>query len=142
VKTHVKNYSQGCYDMIKKNTPIKNWSQLYVKVKCLSSVVIFSFMIFFYLYPATYPREKLHFTFLEWTFIILSLLLCSKFSPDVDGFGGLVVSMLASGTQGHGFKPSRSRWIFTCIKILRMPSSGGEVKESVSCPSFAACQKH
>ena len=30
----------------------------------------------------------------------------------IDGFGGLVVSMLASGTQGCGFKPGRSRWIF------------------------------
>ena len=26
-------------------------------------------------------------------------------------------------------------------KILSMPSSGGEVKESVPCPSFAACKK-
>ena len=55
-----------------------------------------------------------------------------------DGFGGLVISMLASGTQVCGFKPGRSRWIFTGVKILRMPSSGGEVKESVPCPSFAA----
>ena len=30
----------------------------------------------------------------------------------LDGFGGLVVSMLASGTQFCGFKPGRSRWIF------------------------------
>ena len=29
-----------------------------------------------------------------------------------DGFGGLVVSMLASGTRVRGFKPGRSRWIF------------------------------
>ena len=29
-----------------------------------------------------------------------------------DGFGSLVVSMLASGTQVCGFKPGRSRWIF------------------------------
>jgi hypothetical protein len=33
-----------------------------------------------------------------------------------DGFGGLVVSMLASGTQ--------VRW-FTGVKILSMPPSGG-----------------
>ena len=58
-----------------------------------------------------------------------------------DGFGGLVVSMLASGTQVCGFKPGRIRWIFTGVKILSMPSSGGEVKESVSCPSFAACKR-
>jgi hypothetical protein len=56
-----------------------------------------------------------------------------------DGFGGLVVSMLASGTQGRGFKLGRSRWIFVeRKKILSMPSFGGEVKESVPCPSFAA----
>ena len=30
----------------------------------------------------------------------------------VDGFSGLVVSMLASDTQVRGFKPGRSRWIF------------------------------
>ena len=52
------------------------------------------------------------------------------------GFGGLVVSMLASDTQVR-----RSRWIFTGVKILSMPSSGGEVKESVPCPSYAACQR-
>jgi hypothetical protein len=39
--------------------------------------------------------------------------------PDLDGFGGLVVSMLASGTRVRGFKPGRR------------PSFGGEVKESV-----------
>ena len=59
----------------------------------------------------------------------------------VDGFGGLVVSMLASGTQVCGLKPGRSRWIFTDVKILSMPSSGGEVKESVPYPSFAACKR-
>jgi hypothetical protein len=30
----------------------------------------------------------------------------------LSGFGGLVVSMLAFGTQDSGFAPSRSRWIF------------------------------
>ena len=29
---------------------------------------------------------------------------------------------------------------FSGVKILSMPSSGGEVKESVPCPSFAACK--
>ena len=58
-----------------------------------------------------------------------------------DGFGGLVVSMLAFGNQVCGFKPDRSRWIFTGVKILSMPSSGGEVKESVPCPSFSACKR-
>ena len=50
------------------------------------------------------------------------------FTTLLDGFGGLVVSMLASGTQVSGFKPGRSRWIFTGVKILSVPSSGGEVK--------------
>jgi hypothetical protein len=35
------------------------------------------------------------------------------------GFGGLVVSMLDSGTQVRGFKPDRSRRIFRAEKILR-----------------------
>ena len=58
-----------------------------------------------------------------------------------DGFGGLVVSMLASGTQVCGFKPGESCWIFTGVKILSIPSSGKEVKESVPCPSFAGCKR-
>jgi hypothetical protein len=29
-----------------------------------------------------------------------------------DGYGGLAVSMLASGFRVRGFKPGRSRWIF------------------------------
>jgi hypothetical protein len=45
-----------------------------------------------------------------------------------DGFGGLVVSMLASGSRVCGFKPGRSRWIFLYVKILSMPSFRGEVK--------------
>jgi hypothetical protein len=59
----------------------------------------------------------------------------------IDGFGGLVVSMLASGSRVRGFKPGRCRWIFTSVKILSMPSFGGEVKVSVPCPSFAACKR-
>jgi hypothetical protein len=79
---------------------------------------------------------------------IIRLSIC-RFSPkrlilqesdnlhQVDGFGGLV----ASGTQVRGFKPGRSRWIFTGVKHLSIPSSGGEVKESVPCLSFAACKR-
>jgi hypothetical protein len=44
------------------------------------------------------------------------------------GFGGLVVSILASGTQDRGFAPDRSRRIFHAGKIHSMPSFGGEVK--------------
>jgi hypothetical protein len=61
--------------------------------------------------------------------------------PSVNGFGGLVVSVLASGSRVRGFKPGRSRWIFTSVKILSMPSFRGEVKVSVPCPSFSACKR-
>jgi hypothetical protein len=46
------------------------------------------------------------------------------------GFGGLVVSVLASGTQHRGFAPDRS-----------LPSFGGKVTYSVPCPSFGACKR-
>jgi hypothetical protein len=52
----------------------------------------------------------------------------SEFNKADDGFGGLVIRMLASGSRVRGFKPGRNRWIFLYIKILRMPSFGGEVK--------------
>jgi hypothetical protein len=32
---------------------------------------------------------------------------------DGDGFGGLVVCVLASSSRIRGFKPGRSRWIFS-----------------------------
>jgi hypothetical protein len=37
----------------------------------------------------------------------------------IDGFGGLVVSMLASGSQVRGFDPDQSRWIFNVVFCLR-----------------------
>jgi uncharacterized protein (DUF1786 family) len=41
------------------------------------------------------------------------------------GFGGLVVSMLASGTQDRGFAPDRSRRIFRLKKSSAyLPSEG------------------
>jgi hypothetical protein len=42
----------------------------------------------------------------------------------MSGFGGLAVSMLASGTQDRGFAPNRSRRIFPAGKIHSMPSFG------------------
>jgi hypothetical protein len=62
--------------------------------------------------------------------VALYLHVTSQFS----GFGGLVVSMLASGTQVRGSD-------FSGEKILSMPTFGGEVNPSVSCRSFAACKK-
>jgi hypothetical protein len=41
------------------------------------------------------------------------------------GFGGLVVSMLTSGTQHRGFVPGRSRRIFRAkISAACLPSEG------------------
>ena len=49
--------------------------------------------------------------------------------------------MLAFSTQVHGFKPGRSRRIFSAKKILSTPSFGGEVKPSVPCRRFSACKR-
>jgi hypothetical protein len=41
------------------------------------------------------------------------------------GFGGLVVNMLASGTQDRGFKPGQSHQIFRAKKsTASLPSEG------------------
>jgi hypothetical protein len=58
-------------------------------------------------------------------------------TTDTSGFCVIVVSTLGSGTQVRGPKPSD----FSGDKILSMPSLGGEVKPSVPCRSFAACQR-
>jgi hypothetical protein len=50
-----------------------------------------------------------------------------------------VVSMLASGTRVRGFKPGRSRRIFSGEKILSLPSFGRDVKPFALCRRFAAC---
>ena len=44
----------------------------------------------------------------------------------LDGFCGLVVSMLASGIRVRGFKPGRSRWIFRASEksSASLPSEG------------------
>jgi hypothetical protein len=39
--------------------------------------------------------------------------------------------MLACSTQVRGFKPGQSRQIFLGVKIISMPSFGGDVKPSV-----------
>jgi uncharacterized protein (DUF1786 family) len=47
------------------------------------------------------------------------------FTCSLMGFGGLVVSMLASGTQDHGFEPGRSRRIFRVKKsAAHLPLEG------------------
>jgi hypothetical protein len=56
----------------------------------------------------------------------------------ISGFGGLVVSMPAFGTQDRGFEPGRSRRIFSGVKIHSMPSFGREEKQSIPCRRFVA----
>jgi hypothetical protein len=48
-----------------------------------------------------------------------------QISGSDSGFGGLVVSMLASGTEDRGFKPGRIRRIFRAKKSSAcLPSEG------------------
>jgi hypothetical protein len=54
----------------------------------------------------------------------------------MDGFGGLVVRVLASGSRVRGFKPGRSRWIFSVYKILSMPSFGGGLNNLSHVPTL------
>ena len=58
----------------------------------------------------------------------------------ISGFGGLVVSMLASGTKDRGFEPGRSRRIFRA-KNPQHAFLGGEVKPSPMSQICAACQR-
>jgi hypothetical protein len=44
-----------------------------------------------------------------------------------------VVSVLATGAKGHGFKPGRSDGFLTVIKIHSTPSFRLEVKPEVPC---------
>jgi hypothetical protein len=68
------------------------------------------------------------------TMILLHGDISGTVSLAASGFGELVVSMLASGTQDRGFEPGRK-------KIHSLPSFGGEVKPSVPCRKFAASFK-
>ena len=50
-------------------------------------------------------------------------------------------SLLAFSIQVRWFKPNRSLRIFRGEKIISTPSFGGEVKPSVPCRRFAACER-
>jgi hypothetical protein len=47
--------------------------------------------------------------------------------------GGVVVSVLATGPKGRGFKPGRGDGFLRAIKICSTPSFGWEVKPEVPC---------
>ena len=60
----------------------------------------------------------------------------------VDGFDGLMVSILSTGNPSSQVQTRPKPLDFSGVqKILSMPSFGGEVKEYVPCPSFAACKR-
>ena len=63
------------------------------------------------------------------------------YSLQFSGFGGLVVSMLASGTQDRGFDPGRSRRIFRAKKSTAYLPWGRGVKPSPMSQICAACQR-
>ena len=85
-----------------------------------------------YYVNSTVPEVRGLNTTPAWSFISQQVVLdfCSH---SVYDFGGLGVSVLASGTQVRRFKPGRSRRIFRAKNILSTPSFGGEVKPSVPC---------
>jgi hypothetical protein len=47
--------------------------------------------------------------------------------------GGVVVSVLATGPEGHGFEPGQGDGFLRVIKICSTPFFGWEVKPEVPC---------
>jgi hypothetical protein len=58
-------------------------------------------------------------------------LLCSKQSQS--RLDGVVISVLATGPKGRGFKPDRGDVFLRATKIRSTPSFGGESKPSAPC---------
>jgi hypothetical protein len=48
-------------------------------------------------------------------------------------FGGVVVSVIATGTEGRGFKPDGAEKCLIAIKIRSSPSFGWEIKPEAPC---------
>jgi hypothetical protein len=65
---------------------------------------------------------------IQWDYGLGSTSISVKVSGVPSGFGGLGVSVLASGTQVRGFKPGQSRRIFKGRKFLSAPSFRREEK--------------
>jgi hypothetical protein len=91
--------------------------------RCIPSVLIYSFVS----YEVWTPNNTTLST------------ICSNINHTTtcyvrSSFGGLVVSMLVSGTQDRGFAPGRRCRIFSGEKER-------EVKPFVPCRRFAACQR-
>jgi hypothetical protein len=61
---------------------------------------------------------------------------CTVWTKLYDGYsrlGGVVVSVLATGPKGRGFKAGRGDAFLKAIKIRSTPSFGWEVKPEVPC---------
>jgi P pilus assembly chaperone PapD len=61
--------------------------------------------------------------------LVQTVIVCVRLSES--GFGGLVVSVLASGTQDRGFEPGRTRLIFRANQSSAfLPSEGKQSRRS------------
>jgi hypothetical protein len=56
-----------------------------------------------------------------------------RFSNIPGRLGGVVVSVLATGPNVHGFKPGRGDGFLRMIKICSTPSFGLDVKPQIPC---------
>jgi hypothetical protein len=74
-------------------------------------------------YPASCCSNCFQDSYVSVVSVLLFMLEVTDFE---DGFGGLVVSMLASGSRVRGFEPDQSRWIFSDGKNSSacLPSEG------------------
>jgi hypothetical protein len=76
------------------------------------------------------------FVFGDRTFFFCYVYMLSLPRP-LEGFGGLVVRMLASGSRVRGFKPGRSRRIFS---VYKNPQRAFLRRESqIICPMSQLC---
>jgi hypothetical protein len=88
------------------------------------------FLIYIVMVRSTTHEMFCYVFFSSWTYYFRPCLFHRSWFDDDDdnnnkGFGGLVVSMLASGTQVRGFKPGQSRRIFQAKKSSAcLPSEG------------------
>jgi hypothetical protein len=69
----------------------------------------------------------------RWKKIITRYKLITYLYLNVNRLGGVVVSMLATGPKGLGFKPGRGAGFLRAINIRSTPSFGWEVKPEASC---------
>ena len=83
-------------------------------IHCINFVIHLNYYDFYFSFKNTWMQPA-------WLLVLLTLLLQrtklssaigTVFNVPEDGFGGLVVSILATGTRVRRFKPGRSRWIF------------------------------